>query len=128
MFVVFIVNPNNSKVVNAPREKMKLHIQFILRGNKLPRRKEGIYLHSCSGVGDILSDGSASPPGPLGLGGRLPAMAGSVLGRGTVGSFPGAQLGRALWGCGLHPAPLLAGRRGCWGIPAGSVPVSDIVR
>lgn len=33
------MNPNNSKVVNAPREKMKLHIQFILHRNKLPGRK-----------------------------------------------------------------------------------------
>lgn len=43
LFVVFIVNPNNSKVVNAPREKMKLHIQFILHGNKLPGRKGDLF-------------------------------------------------------------------------------------
>lgn len=88
LFVVFIVNPNNSKVVNAPREKMKLHIQFILHGNKLPGRK-GIYLHSCGGVSAILWDGAASsrlpgdwqsppsPPSGASLVPSLPELPGS---------------------------------------------------
>lgn len=111
MFVVFIVNPNNSKVVNAPREKMKLHIQFILRRNKLPRRKEGIYLHSCGGVGDILSDGAASPLGPRGLGSHLPAAAGSCLGRVTGRELPRCPA------CGSSAplAPFLQGEEALWG-------------
>lgn len=90
LFVVFIVNPNNSKVVNAVREKMKLHIQFILRRNKLPRRKEGIYLHSCGGVGDILCDGAASPSGPQG------DLAGAA-GVGSKSLVPFLWGGEAVW-------------------------------
>lgn len=72
LFVVFIVNPNNSKVVNARREKMKLHIQFILHGNKLPGRKGDLFAFlrwsRCHPVG-----WSCLPASSLGLGNHLPA-------------------------------------------------------
>lgn len=62
---------------------MKLHIQFILRRNKLPRRKEGIYLHSHGGVGDIQRDGAASLLCPQGIGGPHTAVLGSWLDEGS---------------------------------------------
>lgn len=62
---------------------MKLHIQFILRRNKLPRRKEGIYLHSHGGVGDIQRDGAASLLCPQGIGGPHTDVLGSWLDQGS---------------------------------------------
>lgn len=117
LFVVFIVNPNNSKVVNALREKMKLHIQFILRRNKLPRRKEGIYLHSCGGVGDILCDGVASPSGPQGLGSHLSVTMGSCSGRATSWLLPWCPPCRSCWGWDPRPLSLFCGEERLFGGP-----------
>lgn len=103
LFVVFIVNPNNSKVVNAPREKMKLHIQFILQGNKLPGRKGDLFAFlrwsRCHPVG-----WSCLLPAPWGLG---------ITPQPHKWSFIGAQLARAAWK--PHPLSLCWGAGAIWG-------------
>lgn len=100
LFVVFIVNPNNSKVVNAPREKMKLHIQFIPCGNKLPGRKSGLFAFLwwswCRPAG-----WSCLPAASPGTGNHLPAP--------EVG---------ASWVSNPIPGPF-SGGRSCLGVPAG---------